>query len=79
MTAKERRAMRKLEIRAEEAERMLKHINQMSMDQFFTVYEDRCAMMEAFGLLSEAKQLLWERIKKDPQFMAKNKREGDTE
>ena len=47
MTAKERRAMLKLEIRAEEAERMLKHINQMSMDQFLTVYEDRCAMMEA--------------------------------
>lgn len=71
MTAKERRAMRKLEIRAEEAERMLKHINQSHMDQFLTVYEDRCAMLEAIELVGEAYALLHGRIKDDSQYMAK--------
>lgn len=71
MTAKERRAMRKLEIRAEEAERMLTHINKMSMDQFLTVYEDRCAILQALELVSEAFGLLRERVKDNPQYMAK--------
>ena len=71
MTAKERRAMRRLEIRAEEAERMLAHINKMSMDQFLTVYEDRCAMLEALELVSEAYTLLRGRVQDDPQFMAR--------
>lgn len=71
MTAKERRQLRRAEIRAEEAERMLKHINQSHMDQFLTVYEDRCAILQALELVSEAFGLLRERVKDDPQYVAK--------
>lgn len=71
MTAKERRALRKLEIRLETAERMLSRINQSHMDQFREIYEDRCAMLEALELVSDAYKLLHNRVKNDPQFMAK--------
>ncbi len=71
MTAKERRAMRKLEIRLETAERMLNNINKSHMDQFREIYEDRCAMLEALELVSDAYKLLRDRVKNDPQFMAK--------
>lgn len=71
MTAKERRAMRKLEIRLEESERMLDRINQSHMEQFRSIYEDRCAMLEALELVSEAYTLIRDRIKADPQYMAR--------
>jgi hypothetical protein len=73
MTAKERRAMRKLEIRLETAERMLDRISQSHMDQFRGIYEDRCAMLEALELVSDAYQLLRDRVKNDPQYLAKRK------
>lgn len=71
MTAKERRALRKLEIRLETAERMLSRINQSHMDQFREIYEDRCAMLEALELVSEAYGLIQGRVKFDPQYQAK--------
>lgn len=71
MTAKERRQMRKLEIRTEAAERILSRISQSHMDQFREIYEDRCAMLEALELVSDAYKLLHSRLKNDPQFMAK--------
>ena len=71
MTAKERRQMRRLELRAEEAEKMLDRINQSHMDQFRTIYEDRCAMLEALELVSEAYGLIRGRVKGDPQYQAK--------
>lgn len=71
MNAKDRRQLRRAEIRADEAERMLKHINQSHMDQFMTVYEDRCAMLQALELVNEAFGLLRDRVKDDPQYMAK--------
>ncbi|HBJ74663.1 MAG TPA: hypothetical protein DDY86_03900 [Syntrophaceae bacterium] len=71
MTAKERRQMRKLEIRLEESEKMLDRINQSHMDQFRTIYEDRCAMLEAMELVSEAYGLIRGRVKGDPQYQAK--------
>ena len=71
MTAKERRQMRKLEIRLEESERMLDRINQSHMDQFREIYEDRCAMLEALELVSDAYKLLHSRVKNDPQYQAK--------
>ena len=71
MTAKERRQMRKLEIRLEESERMLDWINQSHMDQFRTIYEDRCAMLEALELVSEVYGLIQGRVKDDPQYQAK--------
>ena len=73
MTAKERRQMRKLEIRLEESERMLKHISEMQADQFITIYEDHCAMLEAQELMSEAWDLIHSRTKNDPQYMVKKK------
>ncbi|MDX9709955.1 MAG: hypothetical protein RBT64_10425 [Trichloromonas sp.] len=63
--------MRKLEIRLETAERTLSRINQSHMDHFREIYEDRCAMLEALELVSDAYQLLHSRVKNDPQFMAK--------
>lgn len=71
MTAKERRKMRKLEIRLEESEKMLDRINQSHIDQFRTIYEDRCAMLEAMELVSEAYGLIKWRVKFDPQYQAK--------
>lgn len=71
MTAKERRQMRKLEIRLEESERMLDLINHSHMDQFRTIYEDRCVMLEALELVSEAYGLIQGRVKFDPQYQAK--------
>mgnify|MGYP000857362082 CR=1 FL=1 len=71
MTAKERRAMRKLENRLEAAERMLDRINQAHMDQFRSLYEDRCAMLEALELVIDAYKLLHSRVKNDPQYQAK--------
>ena len=71
MTAKERRQMRRLELRAEEAEKMLDRINQSHMDQFRTIYEDRCAMLEALELVREAYGLIQGRVKLDPQYQAK--------
>ena len=73
MTAKEKRQIRKLEIRLEESERMLNHINKSHMDQFRSIYEDRCAMLEALELVSDAYTLLLDRVKNDPQYMVKKK------
>lgn len=70
MTAKESRALRKLQIENEELKRHF-HIAQKSqVDTFTELYQTRTALRQAYEALSEAQQVLEALMKEDPAFMA---------
>lgn len=73
MTAKERRAMRKLEIRAAESEALVEKLAKQNSDLFFQLYEQKCALLEAYETITDALRIVYEPIRADPQFMAKKK------
>ena len=71
MTAKERRQMRKLEIRAAESEALVEKLAKQNSDLFFKLYEQKCALLEAYETITDALRIVYEPIRADPQFMAK--------
>ncbi len=71
MTAKEARYVRKLEIRVAELERHLGIANRSSAEYFSALFETRTAMKQAFEALEECSGIMYDCIKNDPQFMAR--------
>ena len=69
MTAKERRAMRKLEIENEELRRHFDIANSMSAEHFMALYETRRTLREVFALLKEAQDTMHRLMAADPAFM----------
>jgi hypothetical protein len=65
MTAKEKRYVRKLEIRIEELERHFKIANDSNIETFVTLYQTRVAMRHAYEALVEAETALHENMKDD--------------
>jgi len=72
MTAKEKRYVRKLEIRIEELERHFKIANDAHTEIFSALYHTRTAMRIAYETILEAADSLQENIKNDPAYMAKS-------
>ena len=70
MTAKERRAMRKLEIRLAEAEATIETMAKRNSEMFLALYEQKCALLEAYETITDALRIVYEPIRADPQFMA---------
>lgn len=74
MTAKERRYVRNLEIKAEQLEAALSRSQETWRDQFTAIYETRTALLQAFACIEEAAVIIHNAIKEDPQYMAERKR-----
>lgn len=74
MTAKEKRYVRKLEIKIEQLEAALKQSQEVWQDQFTTIYETRTALLQSFAAIEEAAVIMHDCIKYDPQYMAERKR-----
>lgn len=69
MTAKEKRHVRKLEIRIEELERHFKIANNSHAEVFLNLYDTRRAMREAYESLIDAARTLEDLMRNDPAFM----------
>jgi len=74
MTAKEKRYVRKLEIRIEELERHFKIANDSCTETFTSLYQTRVAMRYAYEALIEAEKVLHENMKEDPAFIQQQPR-----
>ena len=69
MNAKEKRHVRKLEIRVEELERYLNIANSSGVETFLTLFETRAAMRQAYEAVCDAERVLRELMQDDPAFM----------
>lgn len=73
MTAKERRYVRKLEIRVEELEKARERTQESWCEQFNALFETRTALLQAFAAIEGAAVIMHECIKNDPQYMAEKR------
>lgn len=69
MTAKEKRHVRKLEIRVEELERHFQIANSSSVETFLALFETRAAMRQAYEAVCDAERVLRELMQDDSAFM----------
>lgn len=69
MTPKEKRYVRKLEIRIEELERHFRFSQDHYLETFHHLFDNRCAMREAYELIFESLTVLQQNMANDPAFM----------
>ncbi len=69
MTAKEKRYVRKLEIKVEQLERHFRIAQTSGMDNFRALYDSRLAMRQAYESLMDAARTLEDCMQEDPAFM----------
>ena len=69
MTAKQKREMRRMEIRIEELERHFAIANNFGTENFVSVFNSRVAMRQAYEALLDASDILAAHMRDDPAFM----------
>ena len=69
MNSKEKRYVRKLEIRCEELDRHFRIANSSSAGTFLTLFETRAAMRQAYEAVCDAERVLRGLMQDDPAFV----------